>query len=73
MNALNWCKYVLKEVRPDLFYTIIATTIAGKRKRTKVDGLLETLINKRFYSILVYPGLKVFSYFCKVKQWIGDK
>ena len=73
MNALNWCKYILKEVRPDLSHTTTATTMAGKRKRTKVDGLLETLINERFRSIPAYPGLKVFSHFYKVKQWTGDE
>ena len=73
MNALNWCKYILKEVRPDLSHTTTATTMAGKRKRTKVDGPLEILIDERFCSIPAYPGLKVFSHFCKVKQWTGDE
>lgn len=73
MNALNWCKHVLKEVRPDLSHTTTATAMAGKRKRTKVDGPLETLIDERFRSIPAYPGLKVFSHFCKVKQWTGDE
>ena len=53
-----------KKVRPKLSYT---TTKTGKRKRIKVNRLLEILINKRFYSILDYLKLKIFSYFSKVK------
>jgi hypothetical protein len=73
MAVLKWCKHVLREVRPDLYHPTTATANTGKRKRTKVDGPIDTLIDERFRSIPAYPGLKLFSHFSKVKQWTGDE
>ena len=67
MVVLKWCKYIVREVKSDISHTTSATASLGKRKRIKVNGALDSLIDERFRSIPPYPGLKFFGHFSKVK------